>query len=263
MNDPEHFLSRWSRKKQQDKRQEAQQGAHEETRQEKRDENRQETRQENRAERHEAATPPAPEQTRAPGEGAVAFDPASLPPIESIGAQTDIGAFLRPGVPSDLRHAALRRAWSVDPAIRDFKGLQENDWDFNDPNGIPGFGPLSPDLDVKKMVGALFGETPKQEPTAPARDAAPPDRPADAAAETKPQTGDIGIAGTPRDDAGMIMPPEADAGSAEPKDGALPTVSTQSDFVRRENTCALRDEISESDSTPAKRRRPGGGALPQ
>ena len=57
----------------------------------------------------------------------------------------------------------LRRAWSVDPAIRDFKGLQENDWDFNDPNGIPGFGPLSPGLDVKKMASALFGDAPKDE----------------------------------------------------------------------------------------------------
>src|SRR5512135_320361 len=70
------------------------------------------------------------------------FDPASLPSIESIGANTDVTAFLRPGVPPELARAALRRAWSTDPAIRDFVGLVENGWDFNDPNAMAGFGPI-------------------------------------------------------------------------------------------------------------------------
>jgi hypothetical protein len=58
-------------------------------------------------------------------------DAASLPPIGSIGAASDIRPFLEPGVPQDLARAALRRAWTVDPAIRDFVGLSENSWDFN------------------------------------------------------------------------------------------------------------------------------------
>jgi hypothetical protein len=70
------------------------------------------------------------------------FDLASLPSIESIVADTDIGVFLRSGVPAELTRAALRRAWASDPAIRDFIGIAENQWDFNDPNAIPGFGPL-------------------------------------------------------------------------------------------------------------------------
>lgn len=70
------------------------------------------------------------------------FDPASLPAIDSITADTDIIAFLRAGVPTELTRAALRRAWTSDPAIRDFIGIAENQWDFNDPNAIPGFGPL-------------------------------------------------------------------------------------------------------------------------
>jgi hypothetical protein len=69
-------------------------------------------------------------------------DLASLPSIESIVADTDIGVFLRSGVPAELTRAALRRAWASDPAIRDFIGIAENQWDFNDPNAIPGFGPL-------------------------------------------------------------------------------------------------------------------------
>jgi uncharacterized protein DUF3306 len=71
-----------------------------------------------------------------------AFDPASLPSLEQIAADTDIGAFLQSGVPAELTRAALRRAWASDPAIRDFIGIAENQWDFNDPDGIPGFGPL-------------------------------------------------------------------------------------------------------------------------
>jgi Protein of unknown function (DUF3306) len=69
-------------------------------------------------------------------------DLSSLPPIDSITSATDVTAFLRKGIPQDLTHAALRRAWSVDPAIRDFVGLAENAWDFNDPTAMPGFGPL-------------------------------------------------------------------------------------------------------------------------
>jgi hypothetical protein len=70
------------------------------------------------------------------------FDPASLPSLESISADSDIGAFLQSGVPAELTRAALRRVWASDPAIRDFIGVAENQWDFNDPDGIPGFGPL-------------------------------------------------------------------------------------------------------------------------
>src|SRR5271156_6160417 len=71
------------------------------------------------------------------------FDPASLPAIESIVAGTDIRSFLRAGVPWDLARQALRRAWTSDPEIRDFIGIAENQWDFNDPTAIPGFGPLT------------------------------------------------------------------------------------------------------------------------
>ena len=71
-----------------------------------------------------------------------AFDPACLPPIESIVAGSDIRLFLQAGVPAELTRAALRSAWSADPAIRDFIGIAESQWDFNDPATIPGFGSL-------------------------------------------------------------------------------------------------------------------------
>lgn len=164
MTDPVNFLSRWSRKK----------------RQEKIEERRQKESPEQCTEGGVTVAQPMPSPGAkpatawTPGEttveptalakpapGSDAFDPASLPAIDSIGAQSDLGAFLRPGVPTDLKNAALRRAWSIDPAIRDFKGLQENDWNFNDPNGIPGFGALNCDVDVTKMVATLFGDAGK------------------------------------------------------------------------------------------------------
>ncbi|VIO67236.1 DUF3306 domain-containing protein [Bradyrhizobium ivorense] len=85
---------------------------------------------------------------------------AELPPIESIDAATDITAFLRKGIPPALSRAALRRAWSADPAIRDFVGLAENAWDFNDPNAMPGFGPLDYSAEqidalLRRVVGGL------------------------------------------------------------------------------------------------------------
>jgi hypothetical protein len=70
------------------------------------------------------------------------FDASSLPLIEAITANTDVRGFLESRVPAELTRAALRQAWRCDPAIRDFIGIAENQWDFNDPNAIPGFGPL-------------------------------------------------------------------------------------------------------------------------
>src|SRR5438270_4874337 len=86
-----------------------------------------------------------------------AFDPAKLPPIESITAETDIRAFLAPGVPAELTRAALRRAWASDPKIRDFVGLSENSWDFNAPDTIAGFGPLEMTDELRRQIARMLG----------------------------------------------------------------------------------------------------------
>jgi hypothetical protein len=86
-----------------------------------------------------------------------AFDPSSLPPIESIGAASDIRAFLAPGVPEELSRAALRRAWVMDPTIRDFVGIAENQWDFTRPDDVPGFGSLELTAELRRMVTQLVG----------------------------------------------------------------------------------------------------------
>jgi Protein of unknown function (DUF3306) len=85
-----------------------------------------------------------------------AFDPASLPPIESISGSTDIRSFLLSGVPAALTQAALRRAWTTDPAICNFIGIAENQWDFTDPTGIPGFGPLTAADEISGTAGQML-----------------------------------------------------------------------------------------------------------
>jgi hypothetical protein len=108
--------------------------------------------------RSDATAPPSSDET---------FDLTQLPSIDSIGANTDVTAFLRPGVPSELTRAALRRAWSSDPAIRDFVGLVENGWDFNDPSAMPGFGPISPE-EVARLTAQIISalpETPREPAT--------------------------------------------------------------------------------------------------
>ena len=84
---------------------------------------------------------------------------ANLPPIESIGAGTDIRPFLAPGVPADLTRAALRRAWLTDPAIHDFIGLSENSWDFNAQDGVPGFGSPTHQLSARMTGEAEKSDT--------------------------------------------------------------------------------------------------------
>jgi hypothetical protein len=111
--------------------------------------------------------PPTPPRASRAGGGerpAPAFDPASLPAIDSIEAGSDVSAFLRPGVPADLARAALRRAWVADPAIRDFIGPSENAWDFTAPGGVPGFGPLRAIDDAWRLAAQLTGATPAATP---------------------------------------------------------------------------------------------------
>jgi hypothetical protein len=85
------------------------------------------------------------------------FDEASLPPIDAIKSDTDIRAFLRSNVPADLTRAALHRAWTSDPAIRDFIGVAESQWDFNDPRAMLGFGLLSPADNAMALLEQAVG----------------------------------------------------------------------------------------------------------
>ncbi|WP_114857912.1 DUF3306 domain-containing protein [Azospirillum brasilense] len=110
----ETFLSRWSRRKQEAR------GAPVEAPepQEERD----------AADEPQAIAVPPPEP----------FDPESLPPVESLGADSDYTGFLAGNVPQELKRQALRKAWTSDPVIAGFRGFAEYDWDCN----APGYGRL-------------------------------------------------------------------------------------------------------------------------
>src|ERR1700731_2313206 len=85
------------------------------------------------------------------------FDPLSVPPIESITADTDIRGFPGPGVPPELTPAPLRRSWAAAPKIRDFVGLADYDWDFNAPGSMAGFGPLEMTDDLSRAAVQIIG----------------------------------------------------------------------------------------------------------
>jgi hypothetical protein len=86
---------------------------------------------------------------------------AALPAVSDITLETDITAFLRKGVPSALRNAALQRLWVLDPEIRDFVGdARDYAWDWNTPGGVPVSGPLEPGTDIPAMLRRIFGEEP-------------------------------------------------------------------------------------------------------
>ncbi len=54
-----------------------------------------------------------------------------LPPVESLGKDSDYTPFLQEGVPEDLAKAALRKMWRSDPAFNIRDGLDDYDEDFN------------------------------------------------------------------------------------------------------------------------------------
>lgn len=126
----EPFLSRWARRKQ-----DARSGDKAET----------------------ADVQPTPVQTdaTAPDAGAPAdaeFDLSQLPKIEELTVETDIAAFLDKRVPAVLRNAALSRMWTLDPTIRDFIEVAENQWNWNVPGGAPFYELMEPGTGASTLL---------------------------------------------------------------------------------------------------------------
>ncbi|MER2264539.1 DUF3306 domain-containing protein [Methylobacterium oxalidis] len=115
----------------------------------------------------ERSPEPLPQAVTGPAEAEAALteeEIAALPSLDTLTAGTDLTPFLRKGVPVLLRNAALRRMWSLDPAIRDYVSeAREYAYDWNVAGGVPGTGPLLPGDDVKAMVGRIFGDVPDAE----------------------------------------------------------------------------------------------------
>ena len=146
MSEPENFIARWSRRKR-----EVAQAAEVKKPSGTSDAAAEDTR-----------TPDAPHDTShaaarsSAGDPTLStFDATKLPPIETITSESDIRAFLAPGVPPELTRAALRRAWAADPKIRDFVGLADYDWDFVTPGAITGFGSLEVTDELRREVARM------------------------------------------------------------------------------------------------------------
>ena len=240
MSDPEGFLSRWARLKREA----------DETPQTSQD---------------DASTKPSPDTPRgAPSADSVApcgtapadelgVDLSALPSIDSITAATDIRGFLAPGVPAELTRAALRRAWVADPKIRDFIGIAENQWDFTAADSIPGFGPLGPLDDVRRMLARVMGDG-GEEPERPAASQviASAENAADlAAGGESTASGPAESCATRGETAAVAAEPSAPA--------ALPADDVQCSEV---TSAAHKDEVDDvASGAPARRNH--GGALPK
>jgi len=234
MSDQENFLSRWSRRKRDTANENAQPDKPAATGPDK------------PAEPGPDATPAVAGTTPAAA-SAPEIDLTKLPSLDSIGANTDIRVFLQPGVPSALKHAALRRAWSADPAIRDYIGPAEYAWDFTDPKAMPGFGDLGPDVDVKKLVAEVFrgmapeGESPADTP-APAPSSAQPARLSD------------------KSDAVADIPATKESATAQSEQ--LAAAPEPNELVRHGRNIATQQEDTKVESPDVKIRR-HGGAMPE
>ena len=170
------------------------------------------------------------------------FDLASLPSIETITVGTDIRGFLQSQVPAELTRAALRRAWASDPAIRDFIGIAENQWDFNDPNAMLGFGALSEQDSVQALAQAVgrherLAEIIPETPVA-------MDRSLPATIDREPAEPEQGVQPTSEG------PPLIDSASGLPDDRG------------KEDTGTENDDVADGDGSPRKPRS-HGGALPR
>jgi uncharacterized protein DUF3306 len=235
MTDRENFLERWSRKKTEAAR-EPDNHPTADTRP-----------------NDEAPSPPSSAKSAPPpvAEKPV-FDLSKLPSLDSINSASDVRDFLMPGVPPELTRAALRRAWTADPAIRDFVGLSENAWDFTDPSAMPGFGDIPVGYDLKQMVAEVFGELDRkvEQPT---------QRPDDA----------VFNHGQPVQPAGQLDEPvqSATVQANDPKDNAdQPSTTTTSfpdDFVQRDSVAAAQNSSEKDDAAKPKSTRSHGRALPK
>ncbi len=249
MSDPENFIARWSRRKRDavEQAEEIASPAAADTAVE----SAHATEDEHKPRDAAAARDTVP----APAE--LPFDPVSLPSIESITAESDIRGFLAPGVPPELTRAALRRAWSVDPKIRDYIGLSENSWDFNAPGSMAGFGPLEMTDELRRLVARMVGgdvDEDRAERPNPAAAAASDSQTSNESIETvarttgRPTEDDNAHLGTAQDE------PVANNGEA----------SSHNELAQRDKEhIALQQKLEEPDDLQAIVKRPHGRALPK
>jgi hypothetical protein len=154
-----------------------------------------------------------------------------------------------------LKSAALRRVWSLDPAIRDYIGPSEYAWDFNQPGSMAGFGPL----DVKETVVGFLSKAVRAVDTAaePAEAVQPAEPPPEQSADAPPDT--VPAAGDPEASPAQ-RPPANEPPVAEPP--VLAAETKTSPPVEGEARAPLPDGSKFQPAEPVARPR-HGGAMPR
>src|SRR6516225_2909755 len=230
MSEPENFIARWSRRKRK------------------------------AAEDAEATKSSAAPRARSGASEPPEFapDPANLPPIETITAETDIRAFLAPGVPPELTRAALRRAWAADPKIRDFVGLADYDWDFNASGAMTGFGSLEMTDELRRQIARMVGRSLANEATdCPAQTSAEVQgkpSPAETSTESVAPAAEVSTQHV-QSNAGTSQSEGTGAHNEPHNSGALPQ--------RSKVDIASRNNLRNGDNDQLIAKRPHGRALPK
>jgi hypothetical protein len=195
-----------------------------------------------------AAAPAGAPPGEIPADEVVDEIPKSLPRIEDLTAESSVAAFLRKGVPLELQRRALRAAWSLDPAIRDFVEVAENQWNWNVPGGVPGSGELAAGTDLGELLAQATGRitVPAAEPGAAV--AAGPPAPAAPAVEV--------VAPPPP---APVRRTAADHGSTAHTDAEIRAAGTGAGSVQTAKTATTEDPAA---PVADRSRRRHGGALP-
>jgi hypothetical protein len=174
---------------------------------------------------------------------AAAEPPEPMPSLEDLAADGDLSAFLREGVPAALKNAAMRKMWSLDPAIRDYIGPAEYAWDFNQPGSMAGFGALEQGRSVTDFLSTMSRVLPADSRQAVTSSEAPTSPPGQVTAAAPARAASFSPAET-------VQPRDA---AADPQPSAnVGTVAAQS----AEDTC-----LATSPRTASRPRH--GGALPR
>ena len=141
-------------------------------------------------------------------------------------------------MPETWKRAALSRVWASDPAISQFVGLADYAWDWNAPDGVPGFGPLRPTDNVAELLSQAIGQI--------------------TAAERKEVVSDVTTIASEGD---------ADPGITDEELSDLPKDASESDTESErppatEPACDPAMQVGHGDPAIPVRQRRGGGALP-
>lgn len=173
----------------------------------------------------------------------------ALPPIDEITAKTDLGPFMKRGVPIALRNAAMRKMWMTNALIRDLDDpAVDYAWDWNSAEGVPGAGKILNRDNVAKMVDDLVNRG------GPSEDAPEEESTAESTPDFEDQS---------QDSTGRTI--AVDTGTQKSKepmhtsDTAEPTPQQQVDVS--EPDPAAEDRSDPSEDRPRHRRH--GGALPE